>query len=126
MSKRLGNVFLILALLFFTGGEWIVLQSVAWMGMVVSYSERAPLKEALTQTFDGRHPCCLCKAIAAAEKSGKKPQFSLRLQKLEFPPLKENLVFTAPSQFELLPSVDSSAQSLIQKPPTPPPRGFFA
>ncbi len=43
--------------------HWTLLQTVAWTGMVISYSHRAPLREALSKTFDGKHPCALCKAI---------------------------------------------------------------
>ena len=35
------------------GGHWAVLQSVAWVGMAVSYSQNASFKEALQKTFDG-------------------------------------------------------------------------
>jgi hypothetical protein len=123
--SRLGKTFVAMALATTLGTHWALLQSVAWVGMIVSYSERAPLKEALDQTFDGQHPCCLCKAIAAAKKSEGKNEFTLQTQKLEFPPAEENFVLIAPTQFQLLPQVNFRAQSLIQKPPFPPPREFF-
>ena len=59
-----------------TGIHWVALQTVAWAGMIVSYSEKAPLKTALAETFDGKHPCPLCKAIAAGKKSEKKSEFT--------------------------------------------------
>lgn len=40
-----------------------VLQVVAWGGMLVRYSREAPLREAVTKTFDGEHPCALCLTI---------------------------------------------------------------
>ncbi len=107
--------------------QWIVLQSLAWAGMVVSYSQKAPLAVALSHTFDGKHPCCLCKAIVAGKQSGKSHEFTLQLKKLEFPPAPENFVPLAPMQFQLLPMANNaSAEFLAQKPPTPPPRSFFA
>ncbi|MBU6410835.1 MAG: hypothetical protein KGJ60_02410 [Verrucomicrobiota bacterium] len=125
MFKRFGNIFLAAALLVTTGTQWAALQSIAWMGMIVSYSEKAPLTVALKETFDGKHPCCLCKAIAAAKKSGKNNPSMLRVKKLEFPPAREGVVLVAPTQFESLPRADDTfAESLTQKPPTPPPRGF--
>jgi len=51
------------------GLHWIALQSVAWTTMVIEYSKRAPLREAVAQTFDGAHPCSLCHAVAAGKKS---------------------------------------------------------
>jgi hypothetical protein len=46
------------------GLHWILLQSVAWLGMVVIYTQQeASLLEGLSKTFDGAHPCALCLAI---------------------------------------------------------------
>lgn len=95
--------------------------------MIVNYSERAPLKVALKETFDGKHPCCLCKTIAAAKKSEKKNEYTLQLKRLEFPPTPEKLTLIGPSRFELLPwAGNACAESLTQKPPTPPPRDCLA
>jgi hypothetical protein len=120
-----GNCFLIIALLMATNSQWFVLQSIAWASMIVRYSEKAPLEVALMHTFDGKHPCCMCKAIAAARKSEQKKGFTVQIKKLEFPPAPENFVLVAPSRFQLLPQENSFADSLTQKPLLPPPRGFF-
>jgi len=45
------------------GGHWALLQTSAWVGMIVQYSQRAGLKAGIAQTFDGEHPCSVCKAI---------------------------------------------------------------
>ena len=119
-------MFVIVALIATSGVHWAVLQSVAWAGMIVSYSETSPLKMALSETFDGKHPCPLCRAIAAGKKSEKKNEVALQLNKLEFPPAPENFVLIAPSRFPLLPLTNTFAESTTQQPPTPPPRGFFA
>jgi hypothetical protein len=122
---RVGKMFVALALVAMLGSHWALLQSVAWVGMVVSYSEHSTFEDAMKMTFDGKHPCCLCKAIAAAKKKEKKNEFTAQTQKLEFPPIKENVVLIAPSQFKLLPRENAFAKSLTQKPLLPPPRGFF-
>jgi len=122
-----GNFFLMIALLAATDAPWVVLQSVAWAGMIVSYSQKAPFKMALVETFDGKHPCCLCKAIAAAKKSEKKKEFPLQVRKLEFPPAPENFTLVGPTRFQILPAANNAfAESLPQKPLLPPPRGLFA
>jgi hypothetical protein len=123
--KRIGNIFLIVALLATTGAHWAVLQSVAWTTMLADNLRAASLTQAVERTFDGRHPCPLCNAIAAGKKSEKKTEFPLQTQKFEFPPMPEKLVFVAPSRFHLLPQTNTFAESLTQKPLTPPPRGFF-
>jgi hypothetical protein len=123
--KRPSNI-LLAALLLTTETHWAVLQSIAWMGMVATYSRKAPLAIALKETFDGKHPCPLCKAIATTKKSEKKNGFTLQTKKFEFPPVTKNFPLVAPARFQSLPgATDAFAESLTQKPPTPPPRSFF-
>jgi len=79
----------------------------------------------MSDTFDGKHPCCLCKAIAAGKKTEKKSEAVSPTLKLEFPPVAKKVFLIPPAQFEVLPMADVFAESLFQKPPVPPPRGFF-
>jgi hypothetical protein len=123
---RFGKYLVVVALVTATGLHWAVLQSVAWTTMLADNLCTQSLTEAVTHTFDGRHPCCLCKAIAAGRKSEQKKEFTAPIQNLEFPPVKENFVLIAPSRFQLLSQADTFADSLTQRPPTPPPRGTFA
>jgi hypothetical protein len=39
---------------------------------VVQYSQRSGLKAGITQTFDGEHPCSVCKAIQDGKKREQK------------------------------------------------------
>src|SRR5271154_7123484 len=125
MFIRIGKMFVVIALVTMLGAHWALLQTVAWTTMLADNLCTQSVKEAVTETFDGNHPCCLCKAIAAGKQSEKKTEFNLQTQKLEFPPSKENFALIAPSQFHLLPQENSPAKSLAQKPPLQPPRGFF-
>ena len=86
MFARCGNFFLIVALLAATGTHWAVLQSVAWTAMFAGNLRTGSLADAVTHTFDGKHPCAICKAVADGKKSEKKNEFTLQLKKLEFPP----------------------------------------
>ena len=54
---------ILLALVLSLGLHWTVLQSAAWVSMIVSYSQEGSLSEALEKTFDGEHPCELCRMI---------------------------------------------------------------
>jgi hypothetical protein len=106
------------------GAHWTLLQTVAWTTMLADNLCSQSVKEAVTETFDGNHPCPICKAIAAGKQSEKKTEFSLQSQKLEFPPLKQNFDLIAPSQFHLLPLANFPAKSFAKKPLLQPPRGF--
>ena len=123
---RFGKFLVVVALVTTTGLHWAALQSVAWTTMLVDNLRTQSLTEAVQHTFDGKHPCCLCKAIAAGRKSEQKKEFTAPMQKLEFPPVKDDFVLIAPSWFQLLPQANTYADSLTQKPPTTPPRVIFA
>ena len=122
MIQRIGNLLLIVALLASTGGHWALLQSVAWTSMLAEHMQSQSLAQAMEQTFDGRHPCKLCCAIAAAKRSEKKSEFPVSAQKIEFPPLAPRLVLYAPAGFQLLTTPDDFADPTLMAPPTPPPR----
>jgi hypothetical protein len=125
VSVRLGKAFVVSALIAMSGLHWAVLQSVAWTTMLAENLHSSSFRDAVTKTFDGKHPCCLCKAIASEKKSEQNSEFTAQMQKFEFPPVKENFVLIAPTQFQFLPQANTFAESLTQKPLTPPPRGFF-
>ncbi|HUA37098.1 MAG TPA: hypothetical protein VMA35_01720 [Candidatus Sulfopaludibacter sp.] len=122
---RFGKIAVVFALTATLGAHWALLQTVAWTAMLADNLRSQPLAEAVVDTFDGQHPCPLCKAIAAGRKSEHKSEAAAPTPKLEFPPANANVRLFAPSRFELIPPADFSADSLAQKPPVPPPRGFF-
>jgi hypothetical protein len=52
-----------LMLVMLVGGHWGMLQVVAWTGMLIDYSRDATFAEAWDKTFDGEHPCRICKTV---------------------------------------------------------------
>jgi hypothetical protein len=104
------------------GLHWGFLQSVVWVGMVVSYSQTAPLKVALAKTFDGKHPCPLCKAIGAGKKAEKKSEYLAAGKKFEFSYSRTVFIFSAPTHFWNVGGFQATAKLLYHAPPLPPPR----
>lgn len=45
------------------GLHWSALQVVGWVSMAVEFSRTRPMATALEMTFDGKHPCELCKLV---------------------------------------------------------------
>lgn len=84
------------------------------------------VSEAVVQTFDGKHLCPLCKAIAAGQKTEKKSEAISPVLKMEFPLAAEKVVLFPPAQVEVLLSTDCFAEFFLQKPALPPPRAPFA
>lgn len=123
----LRNFLLIATLLAVTGGQWALLQSAAWAGMLVHNLRTQTLSTAVAQTFDGQHPCPLCKAIERGKKSEKKSEFESPITRLEFPPID---VCCGPKAEEpageMAVPVDEFAESLSAPPLLRPPRATFA
>jgi len=126
MFVRLGKMFVVIALVAILGGHWALLQTVAWTTMLAANLSCESFSTAVSQTFDGEHPCPLCRAIAAGKKSEKKSDFTFGKTKLEYPPMARNFQLFAPVIFNLVAAENFSAESFFSKPPLPPPRNFFA
>lgn len=121
--RRFGRYVVIVALLVTIGCHWAVLQSIAWTTMLVDNLQQTSLTEAVSNTFDGEHPCPMCKHIDEAKKSEKKSDaLDLKVKKFEFANALTAFVFTAPKSFHLLPLLASSPVSRSDTPPVPPPR----
>ena len=124
--QKIGNLLMIFAVLAATGTHWMILQSVAWTRMLAENLQTSSLQKAIVCTFDGKHPCCLCKRIAKEKQSEKKSDLQVELKKLEFPYEKFEFIFSPPSEFRELRAIDENGLVLAHAPPVPPPRRFFS
>ncbi len=83
MLNRLGKWVVVAMLVLATGGHWAFLQSVAWVRMTMELSQTESLASALQKTFDGQHPCTLCKFVregVTTEKRQQKQKFETKLE----------------------------------------------
>lgn len=122
MLVRLGHALLIAALLVATGGHWAVLQTVAWTNMLASNLRTESFDAAVAKTFDGQHPCKLCKVISAGKKSERKSEFPTLAKKLEFVSDRLVFIFSPPQDFRLAPDFAAFMSSACNRPLVPPPR----
>lgn len=118
-AKKLTSFFLILQV---AGIHWALLQSIAWSGMLAENIRQASLKEAVSRTFDGEHPCGLCTAIDEGKKSEKKQEFQLPSFKQEFVDLDVSVIFSPPLHFWENDELSYFLISSRESPPTPPPQ----
>src|SRR3954464_13955867 len=105
------------------GAHWFVLQSIAWRTMVFRYSQECSVTEALANTFDGEHPCGLCKHIQKSKNKSDQQPNSFSISKkidLRFTAARPNLF--PPTHFELQSAPDQRALIRTDTPPVPPPR----
>jgi hypothetical protein len=123
--RRFAHGLLIVAVLATAGGHWAVLQSVAWTTMLADNLRTTSFCDAVKQTFDGKHPCGLCKQINQGRQTEKKSEAPLELKKLEFSYAPAVFAFSPPAAFRELRPGNDSAVPLIYPPPVPPPRSLL-
>jgi len=69
------------ALFLSAGGHLALLQGVAWATMIRDYSRTASVTVAVEKTFDGKHPCPLCKKITAQRAAEQKAPATVKVEK---------------------------------------------
>jgi len=81
-TKKIASLFVSVTLFLIVGGPWTVLQTIAWAKMVVDYSRDNPVSEAISKTFDGEHPCTICKKISKVRgEERKSPALVFQIKK---------------------------------------------
>jgi hypothetical protein len=90
--------------------------------MLIENSKRAPLCQAIAQTFDGAHPCSLCHIVAKGKASEKKSDIQSPVPKIDI--ICVARVIQLRSSFALVSYAlrDFSLSEIEQSPPVPPPR----
>ena len=126
MLKKFGHVLLVIALIAMIGGHWAVLQTIAWGTMLADNLRDGSFSEAVERTFDGKHPCTLCKQISAGKKAEKKSQISFEIKKLEFVSDSAAQIIKPFQSFYLLQHTDDLVRDSAHQPPSPPPRQLAA
>jgi hypothetical protein len=116
------------AIMAMLGGHWLVLQSVAWTRMLVSFSQRDSFGTAVVKTFDGKHPCDLCLKIRAGrqqEEQQRKETLLIETEKMMDVTVAIHRALVSPSLIDAgdaIPFAPHLLAGLLEPPPTPPPR----
>lgn len=72
--KDVSRRILVGALVLSIAAPWALLQTAAWMTMAVNYSvAEGSVVEGLSKTFDGDHPCELCRVAAEEAAKDREP-----------------------------------------------------
>jgi hypothetical protein len=122
---------MVLGLMVSIGLHTVVIQSAAWAGMLVSYSMKSgSIVQAVSDTFDGEHPCELCKLAQQAEnepaddKQAPKADGKIKMHLIaeEMPVI----VISAPPPLFFTNAAEARLCVLQHTPATPPPRRLMA
>lgn len=114
------------------GGQWFVLQSIAWVRMFADYAQQGSLAMALVETLDGRHPCKMCLQIQQGRQQEARKGAKFPWLKPEKMP--ELCCDARPVTLRPPPAIAGAAlvarldffYDFIESPPTPPPRSAVA
>lgn len=123
--RRFAHLFVIIALVAGIGGHWAILQSIAWTTMLANNLQRTSLVEAVSDTFDGEHPCPMCKAIEKSRADEKNPQDKQQGKsgsKFEPGLAWQTDIYTLSRAREWVASSDESLTITREGPPKPRPR----
>ncbi|MDZ4288926.1 MAG: hypothetical protein U0984_13250, partial [Prosthecobacter sp.] len=121
--QRLARGIVVVAICLSLGLQWAALQGIAWTGMLITYYQQGSLVDAVAKTFDGEHPCPLCKAVKKG--SGKQsPDGVIKNAGKKMDALIASLtVLVAPSGERLrYPAWEARALRRATPPPGKPPR----
>mgnify|MGYP006928404676 FL=1 len=103
------------------GLHWVVLQSVAWVGMVVDYSAEYSLTTAIEKTFDGDHKCRICRLVEDGTQADEDSGFTFKPSKLDGINDGSKTVLSPSAEMEVFLLGGDAVRSWISRPPTPPP-----
>jgi len=124
--RWVGRAVTIFALCGAIGLHWLTLQSIAWTSMIIDYSKRGTLCQAIAQTFDGAHPCFLCHIVDRGKTSEKKSDLRLLTPKIDMICTKRAIIPVRRYAYVDYVAGDFSVFQIGESPPVPPPRNSLS
>lgn len=107
----------------FLGLHWVALQSMGWATMLVTRSQTAGLGAAVRTTFDGEHPCEVCRLVSEGRKAEKQAPVVFKVTKIEAAMDASTAVLPpAPPVARVAMGVELPPTAARGAPPLPPPR----
>lgn len=113
---------MIVALCCAIGLQWVALQSIAWTAMIVDYSKNTSFCHAIAQTFDGAHPCSLCRIVNKGKTAEDKSNLQPLTPKIDLICTKRAINLVPPSAYLDYLAADFSLSQIEEAPAVPPPR----
>jgi hypothetical protein len=121
--RRFAFLAVLVAFIFSCGGQWPILQGLAWANMIREYSEMVPLAQAVQMTFSGKYPCAMCRAIAEKKNSENTKIAALFQHEKQILPPSLQLARRTPAISAQTFAVKASVLRVrSEAPPVPPPR----
>jgi hypothetical protein len=94
--------------------------------MLIDYSKRAPLCQAIAQTFDGAHPCSLCHVVNNGKNSEKKSDLQSLARQIDMICASRSGHLIRPFLPFKYTVCDFCSSQIGRSPPVPPPRSLLS
>lgn len=122
LKTKLAKLVTFIAAAHVMGGHWLVLQLIAWSGMMVSYTQQDGFAQGIEKTFDGTAPCPLCHMVEEGREKEKDQPLVDLIQKQDAVLAKPAVLPrrpSAPFAFVLWRQVQTSSLTTAPVPPPP-------
>jgi hypothetical protein len=119
--KQVKNTVVGVALIFTIGLHWPLLQSVAWVNMIVVFSKHEGIGQAVEKTFNGKNPCKLCNFVAEGKKADQKKTAPNLVKKFDLFSVPTPTVFLQRTTFASYPHLHLLSHLRFYSPLRPPP-----
>ncbi|QSR88419.1 hypothetical protein [Methylacidiphilum caldifontis] len=125
--KKIGSILSLLSLFGIVGLHWILILFVAYGKMISQYSSNYGVESGITMTFDGKHPCSICKKVSKEQfKEAKKMAWSKSLKKAS-PMITPSLTIVVKRNnlfLQTLYQIQKNLDSVCLLSLSPPPKSF--
>ena len=121
MLKRIALLSLTAAVFLLSQGHFLVWQGFAWARMLQDFTQRETLSQAVVKTFDGRHPCSICRQIERTRQD-RPAEVPVQLLKLDSIASTPAMGFFAPGRADWPPATQRFSRTEPAAPDSPPPR----
>ena len=122
VRQRLATTISITVLAFTLGLHWVMLQSLAWVSMTISYTGETSIYAAVKKALDSETTCVLCRMVDAGKKAGQDDPAIIVAQELEGLSPGLHPIVSRPDTFYHENGLLAALLSRANAPPTPPPQ----
>jgi hypothetical protein len=114
------------ALLYGSGAQWLLVQGGAWAGMLAARAGRGPIARALSTTFDGAHPCRVCRLVKRGAAADATPRAVVSSRSVDFAFVAVPLIVQGVEGAALGADAPPFVPNDHPEPPAPPPNVLLA
>jgi len=119
---RFAQIILVFAVFCMANGSDFIAQGFAWGTMIIDYSSHDTVVEAVLKTFDGNHPCKICKKVDEQQHSQTKRMMEAGLRKLDLCCATPDLLILPDLGGTTFPAFEAKTLPMSAEPPFQPPR----